>query len=396
MPSNVRQSARCARDVEAVARRVLAQQLDRVLGPVDRRHRGPARGRDERRHAEPAAELDHREPVDPRSAARGRARVRRPQLRPVRHELVPGEGLLVDQLLRLARPQQRELDLADTDLLLDELSEQRVEPDRDARRQLAELLEREQDAGRERLARGRVVADRQRLARARRGSPPGARRAPAAAPSGSARRRCHAPPRSPSPCPTARRASSRGGARRSRPRRGSAEASAAKRIISTAPIAKFGAKKTGSPPPARASRRPRPCPSRSCRRRTGRPASSARRTFGTTASGVVKSTIASASASVATSSCPALDERRPEHRADLAHLGRGRRVAVEQDLHAARASVGVTRSSASRNRSSLGPMPGGREPLGREQHGGELADRLGLDRVDLGDRRARARGSRSR
>src|SRR6185295_13525332 len=43
--------------------------------------------------------------------------------------------------------------------------EERVEPDGEPRRERREPLEREQDARRERLARGRVVPDRQRLPR---------------------------------------------------------------------------------------------------------------------------------------------------------------------------------------------------------------------------------------
>ena len=88
------------------------------------------------------------------------------------------------------------------------------------------------------------------------------------------------------------------------------DASSAKRIISTAPIAKFGAKNTGSPaarplghhfaglPAGRADDA-----GNAGRERAG--------TFGTTAAGVVKSTIASASASVATSSCPAASSAGP-------------------------------------------------------------------------------------
>src|SRR5215831_13964953 len=47
----------------------------------------------------------------------------------------------------------------------DTRSEELLEPDGQARRQRADLLEREQHAGDERLARGRVMADRERLPR---------------------------------------------------------------------------------------------------------------------------------------------------------------------------------------------------------------------------------------
>ena len=60
----------------------------------------------------------------------------------------------------------------------DASSEKSVKPDGEARRQRRQLLEREQDARRVRLARDRVVADRERLARRRRGSPPGGRSSP--------------------------------------------------------------------------------------------------------------------------------------------------------------------------------------------------------------------------
>ena len=87
--------------------------------------------------------------------------------------------------------------------------QERLEPDREARRQLAHAAHREQHARREGLARGRVVADREQLALCRRAASPGARRGPAGARSGSARRArsrrgCARP--WPPRCPTARRA----------------------------------------------------------------------------------------------------------------------------------------------------------------------------------------------
>ena len=95
----------------------------------------------------------------------------------------------------------------------------------------------------------------------------------------------------------------------------------------------------------------------------------------------MKSTIASASSSDG-------DERRgPAARAPARAPRRPCPPArpLSRIFTRARASDGVTRSSASRNRSSLGPDAGRRQPLRREQRCGELGDRRGLDRVDLGD-----------
>ena len=164
-----RQSARSASQREAVPRGVPAQQLDRVGGPVDRVDVRPARGRDERRHAQPAARARRRAARRGRRAAPRRARRRRPQLGPVRQELVVGERLLVEQRLGRGRPEQRELDLPDPHRLLAELvrrqssaSSPTVTPGGSD----AELLEREQHARHVRLARRRVMANRQHLARA--------------------------------------------------------------------------------------------------------------------------------------------------------------------------------------------------------------------------------------
>ena len=78
-------------------------------------------------------------------------------------------------------------------------------------------------------------------------------------------------------------------------------------------------------------------------------------------------------------------ERRREHASDLPA------AAVEKDLHAAAAaaaaapvSAGLTRSTASMNQPSFGPIPGGGKALRRQQHPGELRNRLGGHRVDLG------------
>ena len=160
---------------------------------------------------------------------------------------------------------------------------QRVEPDRQARRQRRELLEREQHAGHERLPRGRVVPDRQRLTRpaedhllvrdeARQPDGVDRRAVPAAA------------PRSPSRSPRARRASSRGAARRSR--RAASPCPPRRRSASSAP--RRGRSSARRRPAARArgrARRRAPGRSPSSRSRTGTPASRHARTLSSTASG---------------------------------------------------------------------------------------------------------------
>ena len=76
-----------------------------------------------------------------------------------------GERLLVEERLRLARPQQRELEPADREALLDEVAQSSASsPTVTPAGSSPSLVERQLDAGDERLARGRVVADRERLA----------------------------------------------------------------------------------------------------------------------------------------------------------------------------------------------------------------------------------------
>src|SRR4051794_1127030 len=102
---------------EAVPFGVPAQQSDRVLGPVRRDHLRPTRGRNERGHSEAATELDDAQAAHLRQRLGERERGR-PQLGPVRKELVVCEGVLVDQRLRHVRAQQRELHLPDAQRLL--------------------------------------------------------------------------------------------------------------------------------------------------------------------------------------------------------------------------------------------------------------------------------------
>ena len=93
----------------AVALRVRAQERDRVVGPVRREHVRAAERSGERRQAEARAELDHSLATD---AQRGHDRCQRnaarPELRPVGQELILVEGVLVDQLVGVRRPQQRD------------------------------------------------------------------------------------------------------------------------------------------------------------------------------------------------------------------------------------------------------------------------------------------------
>ncbi|HZO49415.1 MAG TPA: hypothetical protein VFB26_04645 [Gaiellaceae bacterium] len=105
----------------AVARGVLAQELERVLGPVGREHPRPAHRRGERRQPQPAAELEQ-----PQAAERTQLQVARerhsarPDLRPVGQELVPGERVFADERLRSGRTAQHELAPAEHDPLLHE------------------------------------------------------------------------------------------------------------------------------------------------------------------------------------------------------------------------------------------------------------------------------------
>ena len=114
--------------------------------------------------------------------------------------------------------------------------------------------------------------------------------------------------------------------------------------------------------------------------------------FGTTAAGVVKSTIASASASVATSSWPASTSAGPEHPPTLPISGDGGVWPLRMILTRRAPASG---SPLERREEVLlaRPDPGRREPFGREQLGRERGDGLGVDRVDLGDQRGRATGS---
>jgi hypothetical protein len=85
------------------------EQLERLLRPVGREHLPTARGRDEARDAEAAAELDDAPAAQARRQRLGERQPGRPELRPVRQELLLREDVLVDQRLRVRRAEQREL-----------------------------------------------------------------------------------------------------------------------------------------------------------------------------------------------------------------------------------------------------------------------------------------------
>src|SRR6266511_4348880 len=179
-----------------------------------------------------------------------------------------------------------------------------------------------------------------------------------------------------------------------------AAASRAKRIIKTAPSAKFGAWKHPTPA-SRASSSMRAWSKPVVPMTQGSPGSTAAVTFGSTASGAVKSTIASASWS-STSSCPATSSAgartrptlppRPLRTIFICRAKRGHKLRpAENARHFSR----LSRSARERGRidSSRGPAeyprawpdPGDRQLLRREQQPGELGDLVRLDGLDLRD-----------
>jgi hypothetical protein len=106
---------------DTVARGVGAQERDSVLGPVGRKHFGAAERRRERRKPEPRPELEHAQPAHLEAGDRfGERKAARPELRPVRKELVLVEGGFVDQLVGARRAQERELPAGDRERLFDQ------------------------------------------------------------------------------------------------------------------------------------------------------------------------------------------------------------------------------------------------------------------------------------
>ena len=195
----------------------VAQQLDRVGRPVGRDDVRPAVRRDERRHAEPAAELDDPQPVEVGRQRRGQRRRGGPELGPVRQELVvlrtpPRRAAPRATTAGAARarppPPAPSLRAGRHAAGQSSASSPTVTPGGSE----ASALEREQDARHVRLARRRVVANRQHLARPAEQHLLVRDEARQAHRMDRHRRRRAARP-SPWPCPTARRPSCRGAAR---------------------------------------------------------------------------------------------------------------------------------------------------------------------------------------
>ena len=106
---------------DPVACRVGAQERDSVVGPVGRKHVGAAERRRERRNSEPGPELEHPQAAHLEAGDRFcESDAARPELRPVRQELVLVEGGLVDQLVGARRAQERQLPSGDLERLLDQ------------------------------------------------------------------------------------------------------------------------------------------------------------------------------------------------------------------------------------------------------------------------------------
>ena len=106
---------------DAVPFRVRAQESDGVIGPIGGEHLRPAERRRERRQPEPGTELQHAlvPHVEPGHDF-GERNPAAPELGPVRQELVVIEGVLVDQLVRVRRPQQRDLPAGELEAFLDQ------------------------------------------------------------------------------------------------------------------------------------------------------------------------------------------------------------------------------------------------------------------------------------
>ena len=110
------------RDGQPVVRGIARGHRHRVGRPVGGEHAPARRGGGERGQPEPAAQLHHTPPGE--RAARDHARQRhraRPQLRPVRQELLLCERLLAQQRLAVARGEHEQLAPGQRDDVLDEV-----------------------------------------------------------------------------------------------------------------------------------------------------------------------------------------------------------------------------------------------------------------------------------
>ena len=106
---------------DPVAGGVGTQERDRVLGPVGREHLGAAERGCEGGKPEPRAELEHAQAAHVEAGHDlGKRHAARPELRPVREELVLVEGGLVDQLVGTRRAEEAELPAGDRNPLFDQ------------------------------------------------------------------------------------------------------------------------------------------------------------------------------------------------------------------------------------------------------------------------------------
>jgi hypothetical protein len=100
---------------------IRAQERNGVVGPIGREDVGAAQRRRKRGQPEPRTELDdtaaHK--VEQLDDA-GERDAARPELGPVRQELFLVEGLLVDQLVRARRPEERQRSAGELELLFDQ------------------------------------------------------------------------------------------------------------------------------------------------------------------------------------------------------------------------------------------------------------------------------------
>ena len=108
---------------DAVALGIPPQQLDRFLRPVGREHLAAAERRGERRQPEAATELENPQTLQVATGDVTReSETARPELGPVRQELLLVECRLVDQLLRARRADDLEPQAGrELDLLFDEV-----------------------------------------------------------------------------------------------------------------------------------------------------------------------------------------------------------------------------------------------------------------------------------
>ncbi len=113
---------RASRSDRVVALRVGLRHRDRLRRPVGGEHAAAGERGGDARQPEAAAELERPRSLQRPAADRPRQRERaRPQLGPVREELLLLERVLVEQRLGIARPQQPQVAAVERDDLLDEV-----------------------------------------------------------------------------------------------------------------------------------------------------------------------------------------------------------------------------------------------------------------------------------